>query len=134
MTPAIRREQPSPGVGARASVLLPLALRALTVAIALVMLIPLAFVAAYTIATGWETAYQLLVRPRVGELMFNTVRLVVVTVVTCGTIGTLGAWLTERTALPLSALWRVLLVAPLAVPSFVNGFAWVSLSSRLEGY
>src|SRR3954454_6504063 len=113
MTPGICQEESSPGVGARASGLLPLALRVLTVVIALVMLIPLAFVAVYSIATGWETAYQLLVRPRVGELLFNTVRLVVLTVVTCGTIGTLGAWLTERTALPLPTVWRVLLVAPL---------------------
>lgn len=125
---------PTTGVGARISALLPLCLRVLTVVIALVLLIPLFFVIAYTIATGWETSYQLLVRPRVGELLFNTIRLTVAVVLACAVIGTLAAWLTERTTLPLPWLWRVLLVAPLAIPSFVHSFAWVSLTARVEGY
>lgn len=116
------------------SALLPFVLRAITIVIALVMLIPLGFVVIYTIATGWEASYQLLVRPRVGELLFNTLRLVVGTVIACGLIGVVAAWLTERSNLPKPALWRILLVAPLAVPSFVNGYAWVSLSSRFEGF
>ena len=35
--------------------------------------------------------------------------------------------------LPRPAVWRVLLVAPLAVPAFVNSFAWVSLLPRRRG-
>ena len=61
------------------SALLPYLLRGVTVLIALVMLIPIIFVVIYTIATGWEASYQLIVRPRVGELLFNTLRLVVAT-------------------------------------------------------
>ena len=88
----------------------------------------------YTVATGWEVSYQLLVRPRVGELLFNTLRLTVATVAGCTLIGTAGAWLTERTTLPCPSLFRVLLVAPLAVPSFVNSFAWISLTPSVESY
>ena len=49
-------------------------------------------------------------------------------------IGLGAAWLTERTTLPLRTAWRVLMVAPLAIPSFVHSFAWVSLTARVEGY
>jgi iron(III) transport system permease protein len=115
--------------------LLPLSLRAISVLIALVMLIPLFFVIGYTVATGWATAYDLLVRPRVGELLFNTVRLTIASVAACAVIGLGAAWLTERTTLPLRWLWNVLLVAPLAIPSFVNSFGWLSLlGGKVEGY
>ena len=122
------------GAGAPASAFLPLLLRSVTVLIALVLLIPLIYVLAYTALAGWETAYQQLLRPRVGELLFNTLRLIVGSVLACGILGVGAAWLTERTDLSRPSLWRLLLVAPLAVPSFVNGFAWVSLTARVEGY
>jgi len=122
-----------PGPGATA--LLPFVLRTISVLIALVMLIPLFFVIGYTIATGWAASYDLLVRPRVGELLFNTLRLIVASVAASAAIGLGAAWLTERTTLPFRWLWTVLLVAPLAIPSFVNSFAWVSLfGAKVEGY
>lgn len=37
-----------------------------------------------------------------------------------------GAWLTTRTDLPLRGVWSVLLVLPLAFPSYVGAFAFVS--------
>jgi iron(III) transport system permease protein len=115
-------------------VLLPLSLRAAAVLTALVLLVPLGFVLIFTFITGWSTAYELIVRPRVGELLLNTLKLVFTCGVLCGAIGVGAAWLTERTTLPLAGMWRVLLVAPLAVPSFVNGFAWVSMSSRVQEF
>jgi len=118
----------------RLDALLPWLLRLLTLAIVAVSLIPLGFVLVYTAATGWQEAYNLLVRPRVGELLWNTVRLSIATTLASALIGLGTAWLTERAALPMRGLWRVLLVAPLAVPSFVHGFAWVSLTSAVEGY
>ncbi|MFN8635685.1 MAG: iron ABC transporter permease [Chloroflexota bacterium] len=120
--------------GLRGGALLPLLLRATTVLIALVLLIPLGFVVVYTVLTGWTASYELIVRPRVGELLYNTLRLIVASGVACAILGTASAWLTERSTVPLPSIWRVLLVAPLAVPSFVNGFAWVSLSARVEEF
>ncbi|HEX3244266.1 MAG TPA: iron ABC transporter permease [Chloroflexota bacterium] len=114
--------------------LLSLCLRFGTLLIALITLIPLFFVLVYTYLTGWDTAYQLVVRPRVGELLYNTVRLTLAVIVTCGLIGVITAWLTERSNLPYSRVWSALLVAPLAIPSFVNSYAWISLTPRVEGY
>jgi len=44
-----------------------------------------------------------------------------------------GAWLVERTALRGHRIWAVLLAAPLAIPAFVNSYAWVSAVPSLEG-
>jgi iron(III) transport system permease protein len=131
---AVSLARPGLWAGLRPAAPLPLALRAVTALIALLTLIPLFYVIWYTVATGWQTSYELLVRPRVGELLFNTLRLEAAVVTACGVVGLAGAWLTERTTLPLRSLWRVLLVAPLAIPSFVNSYAWVSLTPRVEGY
>ena len=96
-------------------------------------LIPLGYVAWAAVSIGWTKAYDLVVRPRVGELLFNTVALVVVTVPLCVVIGVGVAWLAERTDLPGRGFWRPLFVAPLAVPAFVNSYAWVGVVPSLHG-
>lgn len=103
-------------------------------AVALLALLPLGFVVAYTVITGPSESWHLLVRPRVGELLWNTVRLVAATMLTSAVIGLAGAWLVERTTLRWRPLWHALLVAPLAVPAFVNSYGWVSLTSSVQNY
>jgi iron(III) transport system permease protein len=102
--------------------------------VACLALVPLGFVLVYTVLIGPGEAWDLLVRPRVGELLLNTVRLVVCCVVLSVLIGTGCAWLVERTDLPFRRMWHVLLAAPLAVPAFVNAFGWISLTHRVEGF
>jgi iron(III) transport system permease protein len=107
----------------------------LSVLIALVVLIPLFFVVGYAFSIGWDEAVALIWRPRVGELLRNTGLLVAGCVALTAVIGTGTAWLVERTTLPGRRVWNVLLVAPLAVPAFVNSFGWVSLlTAKVEGY
>ena len=67
------------------------------------------------------------------RLLRNTVSLVVVATATSAVVGVAGAWLVERTSLPGAAWWRIVLVAPLAVPAFVNAYAWVSLRPAMTG-
>ncbi|WP_457965567.1 iron ABC transporter permease [Arthrobacter sp. D1-29] len=105
----------------------------LAVLIALFSLVPLGYVVYMTVATGWDTAVELIFRPRVGELLLNTVLLTVVTVPLCLILGVGGAWLVERTRLRGHRIWAVLLAAPLAIPAFVNSYAWVSAVPSLEG-
>lgn len=101
---------------------------------ALLAVIPLIFVISYTVAIGADEAWRLLVRPRIGELLTNTVRLVIGTMMLTAILGTACAWVVERSDLPGRRFWHVLLAAPLAVPAFVNSFGWMSLTPRVEGY
>ena len=105
----------------------------LAVLIALFSLVPLGYVVYMTAATGWDTAVELIFRPRVGELLLNTVLLVVFTVPLSIVLGVGGAWLVERTKLRGHKIWAVLLAAPLAIPAFVNSYAWVSAVPSLAG-
>lgn len=125
-TTAGRGKRPRPPLGVSA-------VAVLAVLIALLSLIPLGYVAFMTAATGWDTAAALIFRPRVGELLLNTVLLIVITVPLCLVLGVGGAWLVERTTLRGHKIWAVLLAAPLAIPAFVNSYAWVSAIPSLEG-
>jgi iron(III) transport system permease protein len=110
---------------------LPLRLTALGVA--LVCALPVVVVVAKSVGIGPARAADLLLRPRVAELLGNTVMLVVLTCAVTTVLGVGAAWLVERTTLPGAGFWRVALVAPLAVPAFVNSFAWSSVLPGLEG-
>jgi iron(III) transport system permease protein len=101
--------------------------------VSVVSLIPLGYVVAHTVATGWDEAYALVVRPRVGELLRHTAALVATTVTACVLLGVATAWLVERTDLPLRRVWAVLFALPLAIPAFVTSYGWVSLSPSIEG-
>nr|WP_217509263.1 iron ABC transporter permease [Pseudarthrobacter sp. C4D7] len=105
----------------------------MAVLIALFSLVPLGYVAYMTVATGWDTAVGLILRPRVGELLLNTLLLMAATIPLCLLLGVAGAWLVERTSLRGHRIWAVLLAAPLAVPAFVNSYAWVSAIPSLGG-
>jgi iron(III) transport system permease protein len=125
-TTAGRGKRPSPPFGVSA-------VGILAVLIALFSLLPLGYVIFMTAVTGWDTAVALIFRPRVGELLLNTVLLILITVPFCLVLGVGGAWLVERTGLRGYKWWAVMLAAPLAVPAFVNSYAWVSAVPSLEG-
>lgn len=55
----------------------------LALVVALLSLLPLGFVAWTAWQAGWQTAFTLIFRPRVGKLLVNTVLLVVFTVPLC---------------------------------------------------
>ena len=107
---------------------------ALAVGVAVLALLPLGYIAWYTVDIGWAGVRELVLRPRVGELLWNTARLVVGTVLCCAALGLAAAWLVERSSVPGRRIWHVLLVAPLAVPAFVNSYAWISLLPGLDTY
>ncbi|SDO47978.1 iron(III) transport system permease protein [Geodermatophilus sp. DSM 45219] len=128
---------PTPGTAVRPAVpgrsRAPLTLL-LAAGVALLALLPLVHVVAGLAGVGWPGVRELVVRPRVAELLWNTARLTGGTVLLCAVLGVGAAWLVERTALPGRRVWHVLLVAPLAVPAFVNSYAWISLLPGLDTY
>lgn len=101
--------------------------------IAAVMLVPIGFVVVVAVQTGWDVLAPLIFRPRVGELLLNTVLIVVLAVPACVVIGVATAWLVERTDLPGRRVWRVLLAAPLAIPAFVSSYAWAGVIPSIQG-
>ncbi|WP_040339786.1 ABC transporter permease [Candidatus Blastococcus massiliensis] len=107
---------------------------ALAVGVAALALLPLGYIVWYSADLGWSGVRELVFRPRVGELLWNTSRLVAGTVLCCAVLGVGAAWLVERSSVPARRVWHVLLVAPLAVPAFVHSYAWISLLPGLDTY
>jgi iron(III) transport system permease protein len=101
--------------------------------VAVFSLVPLGFIAWVTYDVGWETVKTLVFRPRVGELLVNTVLLESITIPLSILLAVILAWLTERTDIPFARLWAWLAIAPLAVPAFVHSYAWVSLLPGMRG-
>ncbi|MET9492864.1 iron ABC transporter permease [Nocardia sp. NPDC006630] len=95
--------------------------------------VPLGYIVSTLLANGIHDTAQLIFRPRVGELLRNTVDLVVLTVPICLVLGIGLAWIVERTDVPGTGWWGPIFVAPLAVPAFVNSYGWVSAIPSLHG-
>jgi iron(III) transport system permease protein len=101
-------------------------------AVAAALLAPLAIVGLDARSAGWVEIRSVLFRQRSLMLLTHTVVLAALVVVLAAIIGVAAAWATERCALPARRLWTVLLVLPIAMPDFVVGWAWHSLSPRIS--
>ncbi len=95
------------------------------VIVALVVLLPLAYLALRTMGAGSE-AWDLLFRFRTLAILGRTLGLVAAVTGISIAISLPLAWLTTRTDLPLRRVWAVLTVLPLAIPSYVAGFVVVA--------
>jgi iron(III) transport system permease protein len=112
----------------------PLPLVAAASVAAMLVLLPIGLTVVQAAGVSGARAAHLLIRPLVGQLLLNTIGLVVAASLTSAVIGTTAAWLVERTELPGRRAWAVLAVAPLAIPPFISSYAWVSLSNALQDF
>ena len=112
----------------------PAALIVAAIFAAALVLTPIAATIVQAAGLTAQDAADLMIRPLVGRLLVNTVGLVVAASATCAVVGTASAWLVERTDVPGRKVWRVLAVAPLAIPPFISSYAWVSLSDGLQDF
>jgi iron(III) transport system permease protein len=101
--------------------------------VALALLLPEAFLVLQASDAGWSRVSSVLFRPLSAELLRNTVELTALVAVATAVIGTAAAWCVVRTALPLRRLWGALVVLPIAIPDFIMGYAWHSLSPGFIG-
>ncbi len=120
----------SPGVPAvpavaRTHARTPWFLAAAGIVIAFLALLPLIYLVIRALGAE-ESATAFLIRPRTLTIVAGTIGLALL--VGAGTVG-LGvpiAWLTTRTDVPGRRGWAVLTAIPLAIPSYVVGFAFLA--------
>jgi iron(III) transport system permease protein len=75
---------------------------------------------------GLEQVWEIATRPRTLEQLRNTLVLAVTVTGTAVAIGVPLAWLTVRTDLPARRFFTIVTALPLAVPTYVGGFAYVA--------
>ncbi|HEX5598870.1 MAG TPA: iron ABC transporter permease [Micromonosporaceae bacterium] len=111
----------------------PLLLGVATITVA-VALIPLIYLAIRTGEAGAARLIEELWTARVGLLALRSLGLAAVVTFGCLVLGVGSAFLVTRTNLPARRLFGVLAALPLAVPTYIAAFAWISTVERFEGF
>lgn len=97
-------------------------------------LLPLCYLGVRALDRGLGYAWDVVATERTALLLVRSLGLAVVVVACCLVLGVSLALLVVRTALPGARAWSVLATLPLAVPSYVAAFAWVSAAPGLAGF
>jgi iron(III) transport system permease protein len=119
-------------VGRRVRVPLPLAIPA--VAAGIIAVIPLAYLVIEAFSRGTANVWDEIFQDRTWDLIVNSFLLMAIVTVASVLLGTGGAWVTTRMALPGKTVILVLLTLPLAIPSYLSAFAWISWRPGLAGF
>ncbi len=112
----------------------PAALLVPALAAAAVALLPLAYLLLRATEAGWDTVIEILWRERTLRLVLRSVGLAAAVTGAGVVVGVTLAWLTTRTDLPGRRGWAVVAALPLAMPSFVAAYAWVSMVPGIAGF
>jgi iron(III) transport system permease protein len=100
-------------------------------------LLPLVYLVIRTGEAGWSRVWDIASAPRTLRLLRDTVGLTVAVTATTAAIAVPMAWLTVRTDLPGRRVLTVLTALPLAIPTYVGGFAFVAFAGprgTLQGW
>ncbi|MBO4209685.1 ABC transporter permease, partial [Micromonospora echinofusca] len=99
-----------------------------------VALIPLVYLAVRTGQAGWAAVTAELTSPRVADLAARSLALAAVVTTGCVVLGVGTAYLVTRTDLPGRRTVTILAALPLAVPTYIAAFTWVSTIDGFEGF
>ncbi len=103
----------------------PLALAVPVAVVCVLALIPIVYLAVRASGADDE-ALRVLLRPRSVQLLVTSLLVCLGTATGAVALGVPLAWLTLRTDLPARRAWTVLVIAPLAVPSYLLAYAFVA--------
>ncbi|GAB3276977.1 hypothetical protein GCM10027589_02660 [Actinocorallia lasiicapitis] len=97
-------------------------------------LLPLVYLAVRSLERGAGFAWEVVTAEGTAGLLGRSLALAAVVVAASLVLGVSLAWLTVRTRLPGVRFWAVLAVLPLAVPSYVAAFTWLSVAPDSAGF
>lgn len=104
------------------------------VAVALLALSPVAYLLVRATEGGPNRLADLVLRDRTAELLARSLALTAAVTVACLVVGTALALATTRLDVPGRRVLVVLAALPLAVPTYVAAFAWISVLPDLDGF
>ena len=96
--------------------------------------LPLVYLLLRTAGAGLDQVVEILWRPRTLELLARSLGLAAVVTAASLVVGVCWAWVVTQTALPARRWWLVLGTLPLAVPSYLAAYAWISLVPGLPPF
>ncbi len=112
----------------------PTVLHAVAGLAALIAVSPLAYLVVRTAGADLVQVWDILMRRRTAELMLSSLGLAGAVAGTCMAAGIGLAWLATRAAIPGGRWWLVALSVPLAIPSYVLAYTWLSAFPGMAGF
>ncbi len=111
----------------------PVSLVAPAVVVALVAIAPVIYLVDRAASSGWNVAWREIAQQRTIDLVARSLTITVMATILCVVVGVCAAVLVTRTDLRGAKIWRVILALPLAVPTYLAAYAWVSARPSLAG-
>lgn len=112
----------------------PIALVLPAAAAAVIAVTPIWYLVDRSLERGWAEVVDELWRRRTLDLVLRSLGLTTAVTAGCVVIGLAAAWLVVRSDLPGRRLLRVAFTLPLAIPSYLSAFAWISWRPGLAGF
>ncbi len=112
----------------------PLGIVLAAVAAGLLSIVPIIYLFQQAITRGWGAVAEELFQERTALLVGRSLALMVSVAVLATVLGVAGAWLATRSGIPGRRVLLILLALPLAVPSYLAAFAWISWLPDLAGF
>jgi len=113
---------------------LPAALVIPSLLAALASLFPLFYLIDVAFDRGAAYIWDELWRRRTFDLIGRSLTLAAAVTLASVVIAVPSAWIVTRTDLIGRRAWRVVLALPLAIPSYLSAFAWISWRPQLAGF
>nr|WP_275078508.1 iron ABC transporter permease [Parafrankia soli] len=101
---------------------------------AAVTAIPLCYLLVRALTPGWAGWAETVLTTRVAELTARSLALAAVVTAACVVLGVGSGFAVTRTDLPARRAFAVLAALPLAVPTYIAAFTWVSTFRGMEGF
>jgi iron(III) transport system permease protein len=101
---------------------------------AIVTFIPLWYLLDRVIRSGWSSFTAEIFQSRTADLIFRSFLLTATVTISAIVVGIFAAWITTMTSIRGRAVLLVLLSVPLAIPSYLSAFAWLSWIPEISGF
>lgn len=104
------------------------------VIVACASLSPIVYLVAQATSRGISPFVDEIMQGRTLDLVMRSLLLCGTVTVAAAIIGVFAAWLTTLSGVPGRAAWTVVFSLPLAIPSYISAFTWVSWLPSLTGF
>lgn len=126
MTATLRRESTTPRVPTLLWVPAALAV--------VVSLAPLWYLVTQATSRGWSPLWREVWRQSTASLVARSLILTAAVTIACAVVGTFAAWVVSHSGVKNRTLLTIAFSLPLAIPSYLSAFAWVSRWPELAGF
>lgn len=96
--------------------------------------IPLFYLIKRTFTGDFGLIISVIMRPKTTEILLTTIGLMVSVAVTSTILGLGIAWVLQNLDLKLKSLYSALVILPIAIPSYIYTYAWMSIHTSLHGF